>query len=358
MSIDNVTKPKLLFVLASLEGGGAERLTVDLANHTSKSNFNTTLFVGNYSGPYIEHLSKQVNVKRGLGKKFSKSLLCLSKLIRENNFDYIFCSQEYVVCISYFALLFSGRSNNCKLIGREASTPSINLERSIKGSLLKQMIRYVYSSIDILIAPTLHVKNDILQFYGIKREIVVLANPIDVIAVKNLSEDSAQIKPPLTPYIITVGRLIESKGIQTILEAMKDSEVSGFSLVVLGEGPYKSDLLSLTQKYGLQNRVFYLGFKNNPFPYIRNASMFVLASKYEGMPNALIQSYILGVPCCSSYSSSVVGELVDDRFIFDYGDTGHLASIFKLAFVNGYFPNNKIFNFKTLEQFVMSVFKC
>ncbi|MBQ4838295.1 glycosyltransferase [Pseudoalteromonas luteoviolacea] len=348
---------KVLFVLASLNGGGAERLSVDLANHASEMGMDVSLFVGNYTGPYVEQISHSVQVKRGSGAGLSKSLFSLAQLIRKGEFDYIFCSQEYVICITYFALLLSGKAGSCKLIAREASTPSVNVIKNFKGKLFKRLIKQVYASVDTLIAPTASVKEDIVQFYGINRRVEVLANPIDEYKIKREALENACSESLPEPYIVTVGRLIESKGVQTILAAMSKAKSSKFSLVVLGEGEFKSDLENLTRQYGLEDRVVYLGFKSNPFPYIAKASLFVLASRYEGMPNALIQASILGVPCCSSLSTGVVKELVDDNCIFQYGNDKELTTILDRVFEDKELPVNKNYGFLSPKQFIENVFE-
>ncbi|MCR9908105.1 glycosyltransferase [Vibrio campbellii] len=347
---------KVLFVLASLKGGGAERLSVDLANHASEMGMDVSLFVGNYTGPYIEQISHSVKVKRGSGARLSKSLFRLAQLIRKGDFDCIFCSQEYVISITYFALVLSGRVRSCKLIAREASTPSMNVIKNFKGQLLKRLIKKVYASVDTLIAPTTGVKEDIVQFYGINRRIEVLANPIDEYKIKREAEEDVFLKSFSEPYVVTVGRLIESKGVQTILEAMSKAKSRNFSLVVLGDGDYKKYLENLTRQYALEERVFYLGFKSNPFPYISGASLFVLASRYEGMPNALIQASILNVPCCSSLNSDVVKDLVDDSCIFQYGNDNELTTIIDRVFEDNELPINKSYSFLSPKQFIEIAF--
>ena len=347
---------KILFVLASLRGGGAERLTVDLANAAVDKGYQVTLYVACYEGPYIDLLSSKIKIVKGLNSKFSRSLFPLKKLIKSARFHLIFCSQEYVISIVYFALLFSGRAKKCKLIAREASTPSSNVKGSLKIQLLKYIIKAVYNRVDKLIAPTASVKDDLKLFYGLNRNVEVMNNPISKAKVLYAANQVSQISENLPEeYIISVGRLIETKGVQTILTAIRDGNLTGVSLVILGDGDYRKKLENLAFDLNLSDRVFFLGFKPNPFPYISRAKVFISGSEYEGMPNTLLQASILNVPCISSLSTGVVHDLVDDSFIFRYGDATTLSEMLRKVYIRGVEPRNKNYQFISPSDYLTNI---
>ncbi|KZW98825.1 hypothetical protein JL49_20755 [Pseudoalteromonas luteoviolacea] len=348
----------LLFVSASLRGGGAERVAVELVNAACDAGFNATFFVGCYEGPYIELVSPKANIVVGGHRRFSRSLFKLSREIRKGNYDYIFCSQQYVVTIAYVALCLSGKKGQTKLLAREASTPSkvSVLKSGIKGRVFRVLFRFVYSGVDRLIAPSENVMTDMKVFYDLNRDIKVINNPINRDEIINKSQLNEQVGLNLTNrYIVAVGRLIENKGVHTIIKALSRSGVSDVDLVVLGDGEYIEELKLLASNLDLTNRVHFLGFLVNPFPVISNAELFVMGSKFEGMPNVLLQASILGIPCLSTPNTGIVHELVDKEFIFPYEDDVALSSLLINVFDEGKLPKNKEFEFMSPEKFLSEV---
>lgn len=317
----------VLVVAASFRGGGAERLAVEFANTASKLGYNVTYFIGDSEGPYKSELDTSVKLIEGKGGAFSKSIFKLSKLLRQENIECIFCSQEYVVSIAFLAKFFS--RSKAFLIGREASTPSINWSdtTSIKVKVLKRVTQIVYQHIDKLIVPTESVKSDLQSFYNVSRYINVIPNPVDT----NLLEENASLPVSFKfnkniKYLIVVGRLIKSKGVDTIIKAIHLLSGSDYHLIILGDGPYYNELLMLSQNLDVKERVHFLGFQSNPFPYIKNADLFISASQYEGMPNSLIQAIALNKLCISTLSTSVVTSLLPENNIFPYDDERELAN--------------------------------
>lgn len=72
------------------------------------------------------------------------------------------------------------------------------------------------------------------------------------------------------------------------------------ALYILGEGELKDELLSLIHAKGLENQVYLVGFKPNPYPWIKGAQAFLFGSNHEGFPNVLVESLALGIPILST----------------------------------------------------------
>ncbi|MGL5981964.1 MAG: glycosyltransferase, partial [Cetobacterium sp.] len=97
-------------------------------------------------------------------------------------------------------------------------------------------------------------------------------------------------------YILSIGRLEETqKDFTTLIKAYKKiSEKIDEKLYIIGDGRHRNDLEKLIRSLDLEKRVILLGFKSNPYPWIRGASFFVHSSKFEGLPTVLIEASILG----------------------------------------------------------------
>lgn len=103
-------------------------------------------------------------------------------------------------------------------------------------------------------------------------------------------------------YIVAVGRLEKQKNHNLLLEAftMLSKEFDHYILVIYGEGSLKKDLEARVKELKIENKVEFAGFETNIQNKIKNASLYVLSSDYEGMPNSLIEAMALGIPCIST----------------------------------------------------------
>src|SRR5690625_2500259 len=104
------------------------------------------------------------------------------------------------------------------------------------------------------------------------------------------------------PTIITVGRLTKQKGHWHLIRAFKivKNEIPNAKLVILGDGPLKSYLISLSKQLELEDDVYFLGFQKNPFKYLVNSDVYAFPSLYEGFPNALCEAMACGLPVIST----------------------------------------------------------
>ena len=117
---------------------------------------------------------------------------------------------------------------------------------------------------------------------------------------------------------ITVCRISKEKGLRRTIEAFKELENEGFSnftWTIVGDGPEKSNLVELTNSSnGVKNKITFIGNKSNPYPYIKNASFFLLPSENEAAPMVFGESAVLGIPIITTNTCSAI-ELVQNRDI-------------------------------------------
>lgn len=350
-------KGKLLIVAASFRGGGAERLSVEFANCAEKMGYEVTYYVSSLEGPYRNELSTNVHLINGMSKKFSFGVFKIANIIKRNKFDFVFCSQEYIVSIVYFSRLISG--SKPLLVAREASTPSVNIKvNGFLGRIKKYIYYKVYAGVDKLIAPTISVAQDLTQFYGLERHVNIIPNPIDKSLLLSKANKPCEFSfDKNKKYIIVVGRLIISKGVDTVLKSFaKIKSNRNIDLIILGEGVELNNLKNLSIELGINSNVHFLGFVENPFPFIKKSDIFISASEYEGMPNSLIQAVSLNVTCISTLSTSIIKDYVDDSLIFDFNNIQQLSDCIK-SVLSGEVQSNDYLPYKFLEpsEFVVEV---
>lgn len=122
----------------------------------------------------------------------------------------------------------------------------------------------------------------------------VITNPCPVEQIRTLANE-ADADIPDTPYLLNVARLVPQKGHALLLEAYKASGIN-LKLVIVGEGPLKSELEAKARSLGIADQVFFAGKRRNPYPWMKQAELFVLASEYEGLGIVLTEAMACGTP--------------------------------------------------------------
>lgn len=160
----------------------------------------------------------------------------------------------------------------------------------------------------------------------IQAKSTVIFNPLE------LSQTLTRTPEAGIPRIVTVGRLVASKRFDLVIQAIERLHSKGLAchLEIYGEGPDLNVLTNLVKERGLQEHVTFKGFSSTILNDIKDAAAFVLASTYEGMPNALLEAMALGVPCiatdCPIGGPRSVIETGVNGVLFPVGDLEALTS--------------------------------
>ncbi len=129
---------------------------------------------------------------------------------------------------------------------------------------------------------------------------IVMPNSIDIFNINENSKQLIQLPPGIQPekYFLTIARLTHQKNINLMLDAFNMAKRRGcdWKLMVIGEGEDKPSLLQQVEKLGLTDSVEFIGYKVNPYPYIKMAGAFVSSSREEGFPVSLIEALTLMCP--------------------------------------------------------------
>ncbi len=117
------------------------------------------------------------------------------------------------------------------------------------------------------------------------------------------------------PSWVTVPRLVEQKGLDVLLKAAARAfeQLPDWRLAIVGDGPLRDELEALAGELGIASRVDWFGHVDNPVPYLRAAQAFVLTSRFEGSPNALLEAMACGLPAVVSDASPGPLELIGEE---------------------------------------------
>ncbi len=284
---------KILFFLPSFEDGGAEETLISLANQLYKKKTKVFFVVGNSNGNNKFRIEKKINFinlnKDRLIKCFTLAKDLIDKLEPEVVITTLTHSNLFFCFLKYFC------RNNFKLIIRETNitpTKNLNLLQLLKINFFKILKRIFYNNADFVIAINSKSKNE-LQSLGVSNnKIKILNNPsIKQNFIGNSNKKIFEKKLLNKKFILYVGRFSKHKNLNLLIDIFNNVQKKiDINLVLIGQGKEMSKLKNLVDNYNIKKKVFFLGYKFNPLPYMKKAKLYVSFSDYEGQPNSVIQS--------------------------------------------------------------------
>jgi glycosyltransferase involved in cell wall biosynthesis len=173
----------------------------------------------------------------------------------------------------------------------------------------------LYPRADKIICVADYVLDDLAQNFGIPRgKMARIYNSVDVDMTRQLAEAGGNPYRGKGPHLVAAGRLSREKGADVLLDAMPlvRAAISDADLTLLGEGPLKPDLLAQRERLGLTGAVHLTGFQPNPCPYLKHADVFVLPSRFEGLPLVVLEALAVGAPVVASNCPGGVREILSD----------------------------------------------
>ena len=293
---------KVLFLIPSLEGGGAERVFSMLLRHLDRSRFEPHLAVLQAEGAYLRDIPQDVVVHNLNISRVRYALPRVVRLVWKVRPRTLLSTLRHLNLALILAKPFLPRGT--RLLVREAAIVSTVLrEERTHPRLWAWLYRHLYGRADAVVCLSDSMVEDLVVNFSLPREkLVRIYNPVDIERVRQLGGVGENPYASAGPHLVAAGRLCRQKGFDVLLEAMPTvlKNLPGAQLAILGEGPLQSDLTEQAQRLGLNDKVRFLGFQQNPWPWLKHADLFVLPSRYEGLPNALLEALALGTPVVAS----------------------------------------------------------
>jgi glycosyltransferase involved in cell wall biosynthesis len=299
--------------------GGAERQMSFVLRHLRKDLFEVKLCLFECMGELLGDIPSEIEIF-DLGKKnrwsFGRLIHKLSKLIRNVQPDVVYSRVQYANSISALALRGSGMKHIRHVMNEETILSQSLSERQI-GKIMKLWVSRIYPMASYVVAPCEAARQDLVTEFGIpEAKTGVIFNSVDVRSIENLDVRRPPLKGLLNnggPVITSVGRLGRVKGHRFLLMAF--SEVLKYHptsrLIIVGEGPERAELEKLAAELEITGKVDFTGHQV-PYGILANSTVFVLPSLREGIPAALLEAMVLGVPVVASNVGGVP-EIIEDE---------------------------------------------
>ena len=321
-----MASPTITLFLPSLEGGGAQRVFVELANEFVALGLRVNLALASAHGPYLEEISDGVRVIDFRASGVLQSLPKLARHLRSERPDVMLSGLDHANIIAMLARVAAGHGTRCVISMRSVPTAVYRESRSVRGWLLLQLIKVAYPFADAIVANSEAVASDLSQLLRITQSrLHIVYNPLNTAWIEKASReevDHSWCAAGAPPIVLGVGSLGVLKDFQTLIRAFSIvRSIRVCRLVILGEGPQREDLERLIYELGLERDVHLAGFVGNPFAWMRRATVFVSSSLTEGCPNALMQALACGT---SVISTDCVGGSAE---VLQSGKWGHLVAV-------------------------------
>jgi glycosyltransferase involved in cell wall biosynthesis len=327
---------RLAIFLPGLYGGGAERITLNLAAGISRQGYAVDLVLAQAEGPYLAELPDSVrlvelNARHRSGLRTMASFPALVRYLRHARPDALL-SALHANIIALWARRVAGIPQ--RVVISEHNTFSHRQQELPKWYRLPmlRLLRRFYPWANGIVAVSEGVADDLAQVAGIPRDrIQVIYNPVVTpelqAKVKELIEHP-WFEPGEPPVVLAVGSLTAQKDFSTLIQAfIRVLRARPARLMILGEGEERPALEALVKRLGLEQNVSFPGFVANPYAYMAQASLFVLSSRWEGLPTVLIEALFCGKPIIATDCPSGPREILRDGQYGKLVPVGDMASL-------------------------------
>lgn len=316
---------KLSLLLPSLNGGGAERVMIQLGEEFARRGYEVDLVVCRHVGAYRGQVPDSLRVVE-LGRAARHAVPALARYLGKARPAALLSALENTNIAAAIVRSLPGKRVRTVLsIHNQMSVAAERAEGS-RGRLVPRLARLLYPRVDALVAISEGVAQDLASILGIPRErihkIYNPAVPRDLDARLADPVPHPWLEPGSPPVVLGAGRFVPQKDFPTLIAAFRRLRSRRpCRLVLLGEGPLRSQLERLVADAGLADDVLMPGFVENPFVWMAGASVFALSSAWEGFGNVVAEALACGTPVVSTDCPSGPAEILEN------GRYGHLVPV-------------------------------
>lgn len=313
---------RVLVLVPHLGRGGAEKVATLVAGGLSQKKFEVHLGLMTPPEAGPELLPPWVTVHRLAAKRVRAGAIPLLRLVRRIRPSVILSGAAH---LNFLVLLLRPLfPRKTRVLVRQDATVSSVLRFGNVPWYTSLLYRFLYRRADQVICQSRAMADDLARELRMGKErIAVLANPVDLDAIRAATRTRGETAPGGTglgwtgpgPHLLAVGRLAHEKGFDLLLEALVTvrRRFPLADMIIAGAGPAEAALKAQCLSLGLADAVRLPGYVQRPYVFYAGASLFVLSSRYEGMPNAMLEAAAGGLPIVATPASGGVVDMLRNR---------------------------------------------
>lgn len=305
----------IAMLLPSLRGDGAVRMMLTLAGGFVEHGYKVDLLVARCEGEMLAEIPENVRLVDMKATRSTTAVPAIVRYLRKSRPRVLFATEHYTGLPAMYALMLARTKTRCVI--RQDNTWSMDKKRfrGYNRWLVPFAVQRLFPNATI-VAVSKGVAEDLASRVRIPDEnLKVIYNPVITPRLRMLAQrspDHPWLLQDGPPVILAIGRLTPAKGFDVLIEAFAGlRRHKAARLLILGEGPERARLESRIAELGLQDHCQLSGFKSNPYSFMANADIFVLPSRWEGLPTVLIEALSLGVPVIATDCPSGPHEILD-----------------------------------------------
>ncbi len=295
---------KISFIGHTTDRGGASHVMTILANSLAERGFEVDLVFFRIINPY--ETSDKVNLISLCDKDsevgFKEAFTKLNNYMKTSGSN---LNISFSLATSCMAVLCS-KLNKIPIIASERNDP-----KKAESKIMFTASKLFYAMADFVVFQT----KQVTEYYSkkVQKKSKIILNPVEV-PIKKVPSDKK--------LIVSVGKLLPQKNHKLLIDAFYDFDKihPGYTVQIFGDGAGRGDIEAHISSLGLEDKVVLMGKHDNIPDKIKEASMFVMPSNYEGLSNALMEAMCMGIP---SISTMVAG--AED--IIDNGKSGLIVPV-------------------------------
>jgi glycosyltransferase involved in cell wall biosynthesis len=317
-------KKKIAFYCDSMNIGGTEKATLDLANNLSEEKYDITIIQFSPGGKYHNQLKKHIKTKTiapiGPEKSFrifwwTKRILAhipirwAHKFLIGDNYDI-----EVACGYGYPTRIVSASKNAYKISWIHMD---VSLDRNYVTEMTYDEGQKYFKNIDKFVCVSRDCAKKFNEKFGFKEKTTVCYNILDSKEIGEKSQEQLyKFYDREYTNIVSVGRLTWQKGFDMLISAVAklikfDNRIR---LYILGEGEDKQELANQIETLNVQNNVKLLGYIDNPYKYMKNADIYVCSSRHESFSLTVAESIIIGTPIVSTKCTGPIELLENGKY--------------------------------------------
>jgi glycosyltransferase involved in cell wall biosynthesis len=303
--------PRVLFLIPHLGGGGAEQVTALLARGLSQEKYELHLGLVTQAdaGPVL--LPSQLKLHALGAKRVRAAAFRLLRLVRLLKPDVILSGMAH---LNFLVLLLRPLfPPGTAVLVRQNGSVSASTAFPGPPASTRLLYRLLYRHADRVICQTPAMAKELAGEFRIPvARLAVLPNPVDVEEIRSEKDEDPGSWTGPGPHLLAIGRLSREKGFDLLLRALATvrKRFPCADLAIAGAGTEEAALKAQRRELGLESAVHFVGYLRSPSAYFTGASAFVLSSRHEGLPNALLEAAAGGLPIVAMPASQGVVDLL------------------------------------------------